>query len=126
MKSVEKNRKNCYEKASFCSRKYFQLNKKSYWREGKIWPHTNPKCRLYHYLKGKIYWFLGDNAKTSSTKDLFGMDIEICRKPIEFQVGPETEWNEIQIDHVKPFSSVDMSENEELREAFNWKNTQPI
>ena len=35
-------------------------------------------------------------------------------------------WENIEIDHVKPICLVDVSEDEELREAFSWKKTQPL
>ena len=35
-------------------------------------------------------------------------------------------FNNIQIDHAKPISSFDVSNDEQLLEAFNWKNTQPL
>ena len=35
-------------------------------------------------------------------------------------------WNSIEIDHVKPISLVDVSKEDELLEAFNWRNTQPL
>ena len=38
----------------------------------------------------------------------------------------EMNWRNIDIDHVRPISSFDVSKDEELGEAFNWKNTQPL
>ena len=35
-------------------------------------------------------------------------------------------WTNIEIDHVKPICLFDKSKDEKLKEAFNWKNTQPI
>ena len=35
-------------------------------------------------------------------------------------------WSNIEIDHVKPICMFDVSKDEELKEAFNWKNTQPL
>ena len=35
-------------------------------------------------------------------------------------------WSNIEIDDVKPIWMFDVSEDEELREAFNWKNTQSL
>ena len=35
-------------------------------------------------------------------------------------------WGNIEIDHMKPFCMFDVSEDEELRAAFSWKNTQPL
>ena len=35
-------------------------------------------------------------------------------------------WSNTEFDHVKPICMFDVSEDEELREAFSWKNTQPL
>ena len=35
-------------------------------------------------------------------------------------------WNNIEIDHAKPICMFDMSNDEDLREAFSWKNTQSL
>ena len=35
-------------------------------------------------------------------------------------------WSKIKIDHVKPIFMFDVSNDEELKEAFNCKNTQPL
>ena len=39
---------------------------------------------------------------------------------------PEIDWSNIEIDHVKPICMFDVSKDEELKEAFSWKNTQPF
>ena len=39
---------------------------------------------------------------------------------------PDMNWENIDIDHVRPIPSFDISDNEQLKEAFNWKNTQPL
>ena len=45
---------------------------------------------------------------------------------MEFQFTPEMNWSNIENDHVKPICMFDVSKDEELREAFCWKNTQPL
>ena len=35
-------------------------------------------------------------------------------------------WYNIEIDHVKPICLFDVTKDEELKQAFNWKNTQPL
>ena len=35
-------------------------------------------------------------------------------------------WTNIEIDHVRPISSFDKSDDEQSKEAFNWKDTQPL
>ena len=54
------------------------------------------------------------------------MDIDRYRKWIEFQETPEMNWSNIEIDHVKAICMFDVTKNEEIKEAFNWKNTQPL
>ena len=39
---------------------------------------------------------------------------------------PDMTRNNIQIDHVKPICLFDVTKDEELKEAFNWRNTQPL
>ena len=79
---------------------------------------TNTRSRIYESLKGM--------TKQSSTKDNLGIDINLYRKWIEWQMTPEINWTNIELDHIKPFCMFDVSKDEELREAFNWKNTQPL
>ena len=38
----------------------------------------------------------------------------------------EMNWSNIEIDHVKPICLFDVSKDEELKEAFSWKNIQPL
>ena len=45
---------------------------------------------------------------------------------MEFQFTPDMTWSNIEVDHIKPICMFDVSKDEELREAFTWKNTQPL
>ena len=77
---------------------------------------SNTRNRNYKSLKGL--------TKQSSTKDILGIDNETYRKWFEWQMTPEMNWSDIEIDQVKPICMFDISEEEELRDAFSWKNTQ--
>ena len=35
-------------------------------------------------------------------------------------------WSNTEIDHVQPICMFDVSKEEQLKEAFNWKNTLPL
>ena len=35
-------------------------------------------------------------------------------------------WSNIEVDHVKAICFFDVSKDEELKETFHWKNTQPL
>ena len=76
------------------------------------------RSRIRQALKGKI--------KSSSTIDILGIDINTYKRWIEFQTTPEMNWSNIEIDHVKPICLFNISDDEELKLAFNWKNTQPL
>ena len=78
----------------------------------------NTRRRIHQALKGE--------SKSSSTKEILGIDIDLYKKWIEFQMTPAMNWSNIEIDHVKAISLFDVSKDEELKEAFNWKNTQPL
>ena len=55
-----------------------------------------------------------------------GLDIDIYRNWIEIEMTPEMNWNNIEKDHVKPFSMFVISKDEKKEDVFNWKYTQPL
>ena len=77
----------------------------------------NTRRRIHRALKGK--------SKSSCTKDILGIDIDTYRKWIEFQMTPEMNWSNIENDLVKAICMFDVSDDEQLKEAFSSKNTQP-
>ena len=78
----------------------------------------NTRRTIHRALKGK--------SKCSSTIEILGTDVETNRKWIEYQFILEMKWTNIEIDHVKPICMFDVSKDEELKEAFSWKSTQPL
>ena len=78
----------------------------------------NTRCRIYHAFNGK--------TESSSTLDILGIDTNLYKKWVEYQFTPETNWSNIEIDHVKPICMFNVSDDDELKVAFNWKNTQPL
>ena len=87
---------------------------------------TDVNFQLISNTRSRNYKSLNGMTKQSSTKDILGIDIFTYKKWLEFQFTPEMNWANIEIDHVKPIYMFDISKDEELREAFNWKNTQPV
>ena len=64
--------------------------------------------------------------KSSSTRDTLGIVIDTYRKWIQWQFTPEMNCSNIEIDHVKATCLFDVSTDEQLKEAFSRKNTQPL
>ena len=87
---------------------------------------TDVKFRLISNTRNRIYKSLKGVTKQSSSRDLLGIDIDTYKKWLEIQFTPEMNWSNIEIDHVKPICMFDVTKDIELREAFNWKNTQPL
>ena len=67
-----------------------------------------------------------EKSKSSSIIEFLRKDVETCRKWFEYQMIPEVKWSNIEIDHMKPVYAFDVSKDEELKLATNWKNTQPL
>ena len=78
----------------------------------------NTRRRIHRALKGK--------SESSSTKDILGKDIVTYKHWIEFQMTPEMNWSNNEIDHVKPICLFNVSDNEEIKPAFKWKKTQSL
>ena len=55
-----------------------------------------------------------------------GIDTDTYKKWIENQITPQMKWSNIDIDHVRPISLFDISNDEEIKEGFCWKVTQPL
>ena len=109
----------------YCSENYDKIiaRKKIY---SNIRYKTDIIFRFICKTSSRIQQALRSRLKSSSTKEFLGIDIDTYRKWIEYQMTLEMNWSNIEIDHVKPIYLFDISNNHELKEAFCWKNTQPL
>ena len=112
---VKQNQKKCNEQNKE-KRNVYLKNKRE----------TDINFRLISNTRNRIYKSLKGMTKQTSTKEILGIDIDTYRKWTEFQFTPELNWSNIEIDHVKPICMFDVSDDEQLKEAFSWKNTQPL
>ena len=87
---------------------------------------TDVNFRLICKTRRRIHHALNGKSKSISTKKILGIDNYTDKKWIVWQMTPDMTWYNIEIDHVKPICLFDVTKDEELKEAFNWKNTQPI
>ena len=119
-------RKKYYKENLIKIKKYNEQNKERRNRYLKNKRETDVNFRLISNIRSRIYESLRGLTKQSSSRDTLGIDIDLCRKWIEFQFTPEMTWDNIEIDHVKAICLFDISDGDQLKEAFNWKNTQPL
>ena len=87
---------------------------------------TDANFRLIRNTRRRIHHALNGKSKSSSTREILGIDIDLYRKWIEWQFTPEMHWSNSEVDYVQPICLFDVSKEEELKEAFSWKNTQPL
>ena len=118
--------KNNPEKVKQNQKKYNEQNKEKRNVYLKNKRETDINFRLISNTRNRIYKSLKGMTQQSTTKEILGIDIDTYRKWIEFQFTPEMNWENIEIDHVKAICLFDVTKDEELKEAFNWKNTQPL
>ena len=114
------------EKVKQNQKKYNEQNKEKriiYLRNKR---ETDVNYRMIVYTRNRIYKSLKGTTKQSSTKEILGIDIDLYRKWLEFQFTSEMNWSNIEVDHIKPICMFDVSDDDQLKEAFSWKNTQPL
>ena len=102
-----------------CMKSYIKEYKKKRYK-------TDVNFRLVGNTRRRIHHALNGRSKSSSTRDILGIDVDFYRKWIEFQMTSEMNWSNIEIDHVKAICMFDVSDDEQLKEALSWKNTQPL
>jgi len=84
-----------------------------------------------HKLKVAIRNSIGKSIrrKRMHSKEMIGCDYDELKKHIQSQFTEGMTWNnygEWHIDHIRPLSSFDLTNEEQQKQAFNYKNLQPL
>lgn len=87
--------------------------------------------KLIRLLRGRTHVAIKAQytTKSQSTLELLGGSVAFVKKWIESQFLPGMTWEnhgEWHIDHIKPCASFDLTDPEQQRECFNYKNLQPL
>jgi hypothetical protein len=83
----------------------------------------NLRCRLYHALKDQ------NVIKTQKTLDLIGCSIDFLKNWLESKFKEGMSWEnygEWHIDHIKPCSKFNLTDEEEQKKCFCYNNLQPL
>ena len=111
-------------------KQYFQQNKKKINETRRQYEKNRRKTDLNYRLicntRRRIHHPLNGKSKSISTKEILGIVKDTYKKWIEWQMTPDMTWYNIEIDQVKPICMFDGTKDEEMKEAFNWRNTQPL
>lgn len=93
---------------------------------------TDNDFKVYSNIQSRIYSALHSNnvKKIDNTLDIIGCSIAFYKSWLEYQFDDNMNWdnhgNYWHIDHVKPCESYNMSDDNELKECFNWSNVRPV
>jgi len=108
-------------------------NKKRLYAAAYKWSKNNVQCKVSKVLRSRLLESLkkANTIKTIQFNDLLGCTIEHAIKHIESLFKPGMSWDNHglhgwHIDHIKPCSSFDLTDPEQQKQCFNYKNLQPL
>ena len=82
---------------------------------------TDDNFRIICEIRSRIQQAWRGTKKSTSTKNILSIIKDAYRKWIEFQMIPGTNWSNLEIIQVKPICMFDLNEDEQLKDASNWK-----
>jgi hypothetical protein len=102
--------------------------------ERERWRFRNDtQFRLSHLLRKRVKGVALGTRKSAPTLELLGCSLEWLRFHLETGFTEGMTWGNAgqgpgkwHIDHIRPLASFDLSDPEQQRIAFNWKNLQPL
>lgn len=123
---LEKNKIKIKERSKI----YYQNNKKEIMEKQKSKLSDNPKLRIIKNYRKRTWEVLINGCKSATTIELIGCTPEEFHIHIEnqFQEGMTWEnYGEWHVDHIRPiFSFSDLTDPQQQRECFNYKNCRPL
>ena len=104
---------------------YMKNYQRQYQKERKA---NDINFKLANNLRNRLRKALLNQAssKNDTTEELLGISYSEFREYIEFLMCKEMNWLNIHLDHVRPLSSFDLKDIEQLREAAYYTNIQPL
>lgn len=125
------------EKIAERKRKYYLKNKerinKRQRKYEKYKYYSDPVFRLSRKIRGRLREFVRklEIPKVQRTHQYLGCDYKFFRDHIESRFIDGMNWErllrgEIHIDHIRPISSFNLLDENELKQAFHYTNCQPL
>lgn len=91
----------------------------------RIWERTNLKHKLVSNLRRRVLHALNGESKSDHTLNLIGCSIDELKIYLEEKFTEGMSWDNYgqwHIDHIRPCCSFDLSDPEQQKECFNYKN----
>jgi len=125
------------EEYSKKNKKYFQKNKKKITLQRKNRYNNDPDYKMYCRVRNRLKKALKGNYKKGFALKYLGCSIEEFKIYLESQfyshpkTGKKMTWKNHgmfgwHLDHIKPLSSFDLSNEKEIKKAIHYTNFQPL
>lgn len=125
------------EKIAEKRRKYYQKNKerinKRQKKYGKMKYYSNPEFRLASKVRSRVKNYVRKNkiSKKEKTHKYLGCTYRFFKDYIESKFTDGMNWErllrgEIHVDHIRPISSFNLLDENEIKKAFHYTNCQPL
>lgn len=119
------------DKIKAAKKRYYDLcglEKAKEWQKKNM---NNLEFRTKKRLRGRIYVALKRGIKSQSTMELLGCSIDKFKIHLESLFTDGMNWDkymagEIDIDHIKPCKHFDLTNPDEQKQCFFYKNLQPL
>ena len=100
-------------------------NKRRYEKDRRV---NDINFKLAKNLRGRLRKALLKQvaSKNDTTEALLGISYSEFRNYVEYLMTPNMNWLNTQLDHVRPLSSFDLKDIEELKAAAHYTNIQPL
>lgn len=88
-----------------------------------------PQNRIAQNLRGRTRSALRAISKIASTENLLGCTFEELKNYLQSKFLPDMSWENYgdwHIDHIKPCSSFDLTQEAQQKECFHYTNLQPL
>jgi hypothetical protein len=93
--------------------------------------YANPDLKLKALLRVRIAKAVRGTGKAERTSELIGCSIRFLKIYLESKFLPGMTWENYgyrgwHVDHILPCASFDLTDPEQRRTCFNWRNLQPL
>jgi hypothetical protein len=112
---------------------YYKKNKKQVIENQKIRRQEDTNYRIASNLRCRIWIAIKKNQKGGHLVELLGCSVESLKVYLGEHFLSGMSWdnygrgkNKWHIDHIKPCASFDLSDPEQQKQCFNYKNLQPL
>ena len=129
MREYYKNHKEEIKAYKEANREYSKERDREYYKK-RMQDDNNYKIK--RNLRSRVSRAMrGIGAKSDKTLNLLGCSVEELKSHLESQFTEGMNWDNYghrgwHIDHIKPCASFDLTDEDQQRECFNYKNLQPL